>query len=404
MAAPYTSVSVTNYNANPPPDDASEVPANRVDWAKPKEKLTDPLKTALESINTNIGTAFGKVIGGAGVTSTAISYSIAAADQGKLVVATGAGITLTTPDATTVTSPFVVGFLNNSSGSITIDGNGSQTIDGAASIVVPSGFGGMLFTNGTNWFTTGQNFVTAQPKPGARALLILRNSGTPTTQIDVTASEVITQTTAGVSYRSTTVSVTINAATTGANGLDTGGLANTTYYSVWIIYNPTTGTTAGLLSTSATNPTMPSGYTAKVRLGWVITNGSAQFVATRQVGNKAQYIASPLPLLSNGAVGTFTSGSSVVYASASLAVPSTAVEAIITVTNTYGGGTIASIAVAPTTSYGPPNSTTDPPLVSLQTSSAVITTVSFVIESGNIGIVSNNAGGAVMQRGWVDNI
>lgn len=156
MGAPYTSVTVVNYNANPPPDDGTQTEANRVKWATGKTKLSDPLKTALETINSNITAAFGKVLGGGGVTSTAISYTVLSSDQGKLVRATAAGITLTTPDATSVTSPFVFAVLNNSNGGITIDGSGAQTVDGAANIALPANQGATFFTDGTNWYSSGR--------------------------------------------------------------------------------------------------------------------------------------------------------------------------------------------------------------------------------------------------------
>lgn len=48
--------------------------------------------------------------------------------------------------------------------------------------------------------------------------------------------------------------VTIDATTTGANGLDTGALAVSTWYYFYLIYNGTT--VSGLLSTSSSAPTM----------------------------------------------------------------------------------------------------------------------------------------------------
>lgn len=156
MGAPYTSVTVSNYNANPPSDDGAQTSANRIRWSTDKTKLTDPLKTAIESINTNVGTAIGKVIGGAGVTTTALTYGVGASDQGKLVNATAAGITITTPDATDVTSPFVFGLLNSSSGDITLDGSGSQTVNGSLTLTVKSGDGYIIFTDGSNWFVVGR--------------------------------------------------------------------------------------------------------------------------------------------------------------------------------------------------------------------------------------------------------
>lgn len=54
----FTTVSVSGYNANAPSDDGSEIAGNQVEWAKHKEKLGDPLKTALEAINTQLVAMF----------------------------------------------------------------------------------------------------------------------------------------------------------------------------------------------------------------------------------------------------------------------------------------------------------------------------------------------------------
>ncbi len=160
MASPYTPVAITNYNSNPPADDGSQTEANRVKWSTIKTKLDDPLKTAVETIDANLTLAFAKMFGGGGVTSTAISLAVASTDQGKLVRATAASITITTPDATDVNDPFVFSVRNDSSGSITLDGNGSQTIDGVASLTLSPTEGLILFTDGANWFTTGRSGVS----------------------------------------------------------------------------------------------------------------------------------------------------------------------------------------------------------------------------------------------------
>lgn len=57
-------------------------------------------------------------------------------------------------------------------------------------------------------------------------------------------------------------------------GLDTGSLANNTYYYWFAIYNPTSGAKDFLFSSSPTSPTMPSGYTKKARIGGFLTDGS----------------------------------------------------------------------------------------------------------------------------------
>ena len=155
MANPYSSVSVASYNANPPSDDGTQSDANEINWSKHKTKLTDPLKTAIEGIDANLLTAFAKIIGGGGVTTYGTNTTIQASDQGKLVRASAASLTFTTPDAASVSSPFVCGVLNDGGGSLTLDGNGSQTVNGVASIKIPRGVGGILFTDGANWFFVG---------------------------------------------------------------------------------------------------------------------------------------------------------------------------------------------------------------------------------------------------------
>jgi hypothetical protein len=79
--------------------------------------------------------------------------------------------------------------------------------------------------------------------------------------------------------------VTINAAVTGLNGLDTGSLANSTWYAVHLIGDSTLKETTGaMLSTSATAPALPFGYDSFRRIGWARTNGSAQLLLFYQSG------------------------------------------------------------------------------------------------------------------------
>lgn len=58
---PYTSQSITGYNSSPPPDDGSQTQANKVEWAKHKEKIGDPLKALAEAINSQCSSAFNAV-------------------------------------------------------------------------------------------------------------------------------------------------------------------------------------------------------------------------------------------------------------------------------------------------------------------------------------------------------
>lgn len=72
---------------------------------------------------------------------------------------------------------------------------------------------------------------------------------------------------------------------TAAGSLDTGSIANSTWYHVWLIMRPDTGIVDVLVSLSATAPTMPASYTFKRRIGAMKTNGSAQWVKFIQLGD-----------------------------------------------------------------------------------------------------------------------
>lgn len=188
MASPYSSVDITGYNSNPPADDGSQTEANRVKWATVKAKLNDPVKVRTDDMDAALIAAFDKI--DSGITATAVNYTVLSSDQGKLVRATASGITITTPDATDVGSPFVFEVLNSSSGDITLDGSGSQTVDGAAAITLPAGCGLRVRTDGTNWYTSGQNFQRTQITPQGYLTLIAEatNALSPILASDVSAA------------------------------------------------------------------------------------------------------------------------------------------------------------------------------------------------------------------------
>jgi hypothetical protein len=103
------------------------------------------------------------------------------------------------------------------------------------------------------------------------------------TTVDVDATSVILKDTSGNTYQADNVNLTMDITTSGANGLDTGSEANSTWYNLWVIWNGST--VAGLLSTSATSPTMPSGYTHKGLVGAILNNSSGNFEDMLQMGD-----------------------------------------------------------------------------------------------------------------------
>lgn len=233
MGAPYTSVSVTGYNANPPADDGSAVATNQVKWATQKTKLGDPLNTAIASINSNILAAFGKVVGGAGVNSQGVSYAVVSGDQGKLVRATASGLTLTFPDATSVGSPFVFGLLNSSAGNITLAGASAQTINGSTSITMAAGDGYQAFTDGSNWFVIGRK--TGVLPRGYIDGCVIANGADATNDITIAAGVVRDSTNTvdiNVAAMATGKQLDANWAPGDAAGMrnSAAGIANSTYH------------------------------------------------------------------------------------------------------------------------------------------------------------------------------
>ena len=107
--------------------------------------------------------------------------------------------------------------------------------------------------------------------------------------------------------------------------LDTGSIANTTWYHVHLIRRPDTGVVDVLISLSATAPTLPTNYTQFRRIGSLRTNSSAQWTQFVQTGDRFEWVGGPFTDV-NGAT---TANASAVLAALTLA-PGVAVEAEVT--------------------------------------------------------------------------
>lgn len=87
-----------------------------------------------------------------------------------------------------------------------------------------------------------------------------------------------------ISFSGTIGPVDITAS--GANGLDAGTEAANTWYAVHVIFDSSgTNSPAGLFSLSATSPTLPAGYDAFRRVGWVRNDSSSDLRAFYQRGD-----------------------------------------------------------------------------------------------------------------------
>jgi hypothetical protein len=240
--------------------------------------------------------------------------------------------------------------------------------------------------------------LSAQPQAlsGAQGLIVSNNAGTPNSKIDITADQAI-MVAASLAQYATGVSVTVDTSVVGVvNGLDTGSRAASTWYNVFLISNGTT--TAGLVSISATAPTMPSGYTYFVRVGAMRTDGSGNFLRTKQLGNKTSYAIS-LPTVASGTVAFWTAIAVATF------VPPTAtqIKIIISLRNS---GINTSVAVAPNnTAYSNSGNDGASWVLGNANSSYGMSLCEINLEGSNIYYGSNGGGSALaVAYGWTDKV
>lgn len=92
------------------------------------------------------------------------------------------------------------------------------------------------------------------------------------------------------------------AAGSATGGLDTGAIANSTWYHFYAIRRPDTGVVDVIFSTNASAPTLPTNYTQYRRIGSGRTNGSAQWIKFIQIGDTFM-LDTPVQDVSTGTPG-----------------------------------------------------------------------------------------------------
>lgn len=246
---------------------------------------------------------------------------------------------------------------------------------------------------------------------GVNGFTANNNAGTPNTQVDIAWTGLAAL--ENVAGFSTDIigpgSKTINAAVTGINGLDTGALANNTWYYIYIISDGAS-LTAGLMSTSATSPTMPAGYTHKYRVSSQKTGGAATFNRVIQKGNRARYqvvaasVTPALPTIGSGASGSTSIPTWTSVAVSNVHVPTTATSIVVQL-NVTGSAHI--IMAAPNNGYGAYNSATNPPFVAAGITTGGNSTNALpseiLLESANI-FWAGAASALLMAAGWTDSV
>ncbi len=173
----------------------------------------------------------------------------------------------------------------------------SGNVLGRTSILASSNSGNIVnFTSGSLFvFNTIPAISAPNSIAGSGRNIVVRQASTTTAT--VTADEFIVENSLGSgAVKLANINLTLNAGTNGANGLDTGALAATQFYWVYIIYNPSSNTQAGLLQVASGSPPtvysgahMPSGYQMSALVGILATNGSSQFIVTTQIDREVFY-------------------------------------------------------------------------------------------------------------------
>lgn len=221
--------------------------------------------------------------------------------------------------ATGNTFRFASAGANTGAVTINIDGLGAKDVKkfGSTALVagdIPSGAAVELFYDGTQFQLIG----LAAASVSSTATATTQSAGDNSTKIATTAYvdraialrgyiDGLTLSTAG---SSSTISIAAGGASdstnvfilslassiskttsawsvgTGNGGLDTGSIANSTWYYFYLIRRTDTGVVDVVFSTSSSSPTLPTNYTQYRYIGAGLTNGSAQWTAFTQSGNE----------------------------------------------------------------------------------------------------------------------
>lgn len=174
---------------------------------------------------------------------------------------------------------------NNTSGAFSVT---VKTPAGAGVILPQNGAPTAVYGDGTNIATSIPN-VPSPPVGSVRngAMLVAAASATATWTAD---QIIVANTLTGTSYTLANVSLSINLASTGAGGMDTGTAPASSFVGIYLIYNPGTGVRA-LLGVNAgpaklaevyTGANLPAGYTHSALISvWPTTAASLLDIGTQ---------------------------------------------------------------------------------------------------------------------------
>jgi hypothetical protein len=202
-------------------------------------------------------------------------------------------LNLTAWTAASASGPASLAFAEDTdNGAHTVTLKAPASVAASVDVTLPSVAGTIVGTGAETIAAASQH--TARKNIGAAlkghifGLTLSNNVTDATNDIDIAAGECAsTETDPVLMVLASALTKRLDAAWavgTNQGGLDTGSIANTTYH-VWLIQRSDTGVVDALFSTSATSPTMPSGYDRKRRIGSIL-RVSAAIVAFTQTGDE----------------------------------------------------------------------------------------------------------------------
>lgn len=368
-----------------------------------------PLTTLASATTTDLGTIASH---NASITGTTAITSF------------GASASLTYPKYKVVFTGALVVTYNQTSCSTTggcILTPGSANITTQANDTAELTFLGVGSGGPGNWSLTnyqranGTAVVNPTPLCGLSGLVIQNNSGTPNTNIDYSAaSATLLNPTGNVPIFGTSISGTINTTngtvTSTADGMDGEARPTSAFGFVYVISDGTNF--KGLVSTSATTPTMPANYIYRCLAGTMRYDGSQNQWRTRQLGADQQYTVVPttntaaLPQPISGTSGSVTVPT---YTTASLSsiVPSiaTRVRGSAYLTATSGGVSTQNLLLAPNGNYGNNTNLTNPPPIQLRVgvnanTNSTYGSFDWLLETTSLFYTADTATSYVAILGW----
>lgn len=110
MGTKYSTNAASGYNATPPSDDGTVSESNKVKYSTVKTKLADPVKDLADTINSELVTHFDR-----GPTALTSNTTLGATHYNQFIQASGASVTLTLTDASTLTAGWYCDVVNTDS-------------------------------------------------------------------------------------------------------------------------------------------------------------------------------------------------------------------------------------------------------------------------------------------------